>query len=169
MLIFTLTSIGLFGQLKLGQAKSEINFREGPGLQYKVANTISHSNLLVILPRESKNDFIEVFDIESSAYGFVARNLIEITDTLNFQQQQIFATTGEAKSGEVEMELVNQTAKSLYIWINGNSYFLSPFEKKVLIMNSEEIIYFSSAPGLFPVFGKENLAKGKSYRWNFSL
>lgn len=169
ILLFTIIPMNLAAQLKLGAAKTEINFREGPGLQHRIAYTINHSNLLVILPRESKNDFIEVFDVESSSYGFVAKDLIEITDTLNFQPQQVFEKTGETKSGEVEMELVNQTSKSLYVWINGNSYSLSPFEKKVLIMNSEEIIYFSSAPGLFPVFGKENLTKGKSYRWSFSL
>jgi len=33
----------------------------------------------------------------------------------------------------------------------------------------EDITFFSSAPGLFPVFGKEILKKGSSYRWNFSL
>lgn len=169
LLFMALASFDLFAQLKLGAAKSEINFREGPGLQFKVAYTINHSNLLVVLPRESKNDFIEVFDIESSSYGFVAENLIEIIDTLYFQQQQIFETTGEIETGETELELVNQTSKTLYTWINGNSYNLFPYEKKVLLMTTEEIIYFSSAPGLFPVFGKENLAKGKSYRWNFSL
>lgn len=169
LFLMIFASLDLSAQLMLGSAKSEINFREGPGLQFKVAFTINHSNLLVILPREAKNDFIEVFDIESSSYGYVAKNLIVVTDTLYFQQQQIFTATGETRTGEVEMELVNQTSKTLFTWINGNSYRLDPFEKKVLILDVEEIIYFSSAPGLYPVFGKESLAKGKTYRWNFSI
>ncbi len=36
-------------------------------------------------------------------------------------------------------------------------------------METEDITFFSSAPGLFPVFGKEILKKGNVYRWNFSM
>jgi hypothetical protein len=38
-----------------------------------------------------------------------------------------------------------------------------------LIFNDEEITYFSSAPGLYPVFGREILKKGNSYKWDFAL
>jgi uncharacterized protein YgiM (DUF1202 family) len=169
LILLTATSLNVFAQLKLGSAKSEINFREGPGLNYKVVSTINKSNLLVVLPRESKNNFIEVFDIETSSYGFVAENLIVITDTLNFQKQHFFESAGENETGETEIEMVNQTSQTLYVWINKNSYNLVPFEKKVLIMGTEEIVYFSSAPGMFPVFGKETLKKGNTYRLNFSL
>jgi uncharacterized protein YgiM (DUF1202 family) len=156
-------------QLKLGTAKSEINFREGPGLNYRIVSTIDHSNLLVILPREPLNDFIEVFDIETSSTGYVSENLIGVTDTLMAQKQLFFEKSGSAASGEVEIEMINKTSKTLFVWINKNTYNLSPFEKKVLIMNTEEITFFSSAPGLFPVFGKEILKKGSTYRWIFSL
>jgi uncharacterized protein YgiM (DUF1202 family) len=165
----TAACFNAFAQLKLGSAKSEINFREGPGTNFKVAYKIDKSNLLVILPREPRNDFIEVFDIESNSYGFVAENLITVTDTLNFQKQHFFERSGPNESGELEIELINGTSKTLFIWINDNTYNLFPFEKKVLEMNTEDIVFFSSAPGLFPVFGKETLKKGSSYRWNFSL
>jgi uncharacterized protein YgiM (DUF1202 family) len=167
--IIIVTSGNLFAQLKLGSAKSQINFREGPGLNYKVVSTIDNSNLLVILPREPQNNFIEVFDIETSSYGFVSENLISVIDTLNFQKQHFFERSGPNETGEIEIELTNRTSKTLYIWINTNTYNLSPFEKKVLLMSTEEIIFFSSAPGLFPVFGKEILKKGNSYRWDFTL
>jgi hypothetical protein len=35
-------------------------------------------------------------------------------------------------------------------------------------MDDEDIVYFSSAPGLFPGFGKEVLQKGNTYVWKFS-
>jgi len=167
--LITVASLDLYSQILLGSAKSQINFREGPGTDFKVVSTIDHSNLLVILPREPKNNFIEVFDIESSSYGFVSQNLITITDTLYFQKQKYFEKSGENEKGEVEIELINQTTKKLYIWINSISYNLSPYEKKVLVMDHEEITFFSSAPGLFPAFGKEILKKGNCYRWNFTL
>jgi uncharacterized protein YgiM (DUF1202 family) len=168
-ILMTVSSSGVFAQLKLGSAKSEINFREGPGLNYKVAYTVSSSNLLVVLPREPKNNYIEVFDIETNSYGFVSEKMIVITDTLNFQKQHFFEKSAENETGEIEIDMINQTSETLYVWINGNTYNLFPFEKKVLIMNVEEITFFSSAPGLFPVFGKEILKKGNVYRWNFSL
>ena len=169
LILMTAASFSLFAQLKLGSAKSQINFREGPGVKYNVTSTINSSNLLVILPREPRNNFIEVFDIETNLYGFVSENLITVIDSLNFQKQHFFERSGENSTGEVEIEMINQTSEILYIWINRNSYNLSPFEKKVLLMNTEDITFFSSAPGLFPVFGKEILKKGNSYRWNFSL
>ena len=159
----------VFAQLKLGSAKSEINLREGPGLNYKVAYSVSSSNLLVILPRAPKNGFIEVFDIETNSYGFVSEKLVVITDTLNFQKQHFFDRSGENETGEVEIDMVNQTTETLYVWINGNTYNLFAFEKKVLVMNMEDITFFSSAPGLFPIFGREVLKKGNTYRWSFSL
>jgi uncharacterized protein YgiM (DUF1202 family) len=169
LLLLTASSFNLFAQLKLGSAKSQINFREGPGLNFKVAATIDKSNLLVILPREPKNNFIEVFDIETSSYGFVSETLINIIDTLNFQEQHFFERSGENETGEIEIELVNHTSKTLYVWINSSTYNLMPFEKKMLVMKTEDVIFFSSAPGLFPVFGKEVLKNGNSYRWDFSL
>jgi uncharacterized protein YgiM (DUF1202 family) len=169
LILIALTSFQCYGQLKLGTANSEINFREGPGVNYKVSYKIDNSNLLVILPREPQNNFIEVFDIESSSYGFVAENLITITDTLYFQKQLFFEKSGENTGGYVEIELLNQTSKTLFVWINRNTYSLSAYEKKVLVMDVEDIMFFSSAPGLFPVFGKEILKKGNTYSWSFTL
>lgn len=159
----------IYGQLKLGGSQSEINFREGPYLNSKVLNTVGSSNLLVILPRETQNGFVEVFDIESNSFGFVYESLIKVTDTLYFQTQKFFERSDRNEQGEVVIELINRTAYSLFIWINRNVYSLAPSEKKELVFSEEEITYFSSAPGLFPVFGREILKKGNDYQWNFTL
>jgi hypothetical protein len=168
-LLLLLSGNPLYSQLKLGGSQSEINFREGPGLNSRVLSTISSSNLLVILPREVQNGFVEVFDIESNSFGFVYESLIKVTDTLNYQKQHFFERSGENENGDIEIELINRTDKSLFIWINKNIINLAPHEKKNLIFNDEEIIYFSSAPGLYPVFGKEILKKGYSYKWDFTI
>ena len=159
----------LYGQLKLGGSQSEINFREGPGLNSKVLSTVSSSNLLVILPGDSQNGFVEVFDIESSSFGYVYESLIKVSDTLNFQKQYFFEKSGENETSDIAIELINRTEKPLFVWINRNIFNLAPHEKKDLIFNDEEITYFSSAAGLYPVFGREILKKGNSYRWDFTL
>jgi len=159
----------IYGQLKLGGSQSEINFRVGPGMNSKVLSTVGSSNLLVILPGETQNGFVEVFDIESSSFGFVYESLVTITDTLYFQKQHFFERSGENENGDIAIELINRTDHSLFIWINKNSYTLAPHEKKDLIFNDEEITYFSSATGLYPVFGREILKKGYSYKWDFTL
>jgi hypothetical protein len=157
------------GQLKLGGSQSEINFREGPGVNSKILSTVSNSNLLVILPGEPQNGYVEVFDIESSSFGFVYEPLVKVTDTLRFQKQHFFEKSGENDTGDVGIELINRTDHSLFVWINKNVYNLAPHEKKELIFSDEDIIYFSSAPGLYPVFGREVLKKGTSYKLDFSL
>jgi len=163
-----LISAPVSAQLRLGNADAEINFRQGPGNNFKVLHTIDKSNLLVVLPRESLNGYIEAFDVETSSRGYVYESLVRITDTLKFGKQNFFEKAGETTNGNVEIELINSTTQPLYVWINKFSYDLSPFEKKILIMDDEDIIYFSSAPGLFPVFGKEVLQKGNTYIWKFS-
>ena len=169
LLLLLVYGLPLYAQLKLGGSQNEINFREGPGVNSKVLYTISSSNLLVILPREPQNGFVEVFDIESSSFGFVYESLIKVTDTLNFQKQHFFERSGENENGDITIQLMNRTDHSLFIWINKNIYNLAPHEKKDLIFNDEEITYFSSAPGLYPVFGREILKKGNSYKWDFTL
>lgn len=169
LLLLAVHIFPLYGQLKLGSSQSEINFREGPGINTKVLSTVRSSNLLVILQGESQNGFVQVFDIESSSFGFVYENLIKVTDTLNFQKQNFFQKSEKNENGDIAIELINRTSHSLFIWINKNIYNLVPHEKKELILNDEEITYFSSAPGLYPVFGREILKKGNYYQWNFSL
>lgn len=162
-------SSSVLAQLRIGSANSEINFRQGPGPNFKVMHKIDASNLLVVLPGESQNGFVEAFDVETSSRGYVYETLIKITDSLNYGKQNFFEKSGEGAEGEVQIELVNGTTKPLFIWINKMSYDISPFEKKILVLNAEEITYFSSAPGLFPIFGKEILQKGNIYVWKFSL
>jgi len=177
-ILFIFITLGLFiyaplnAQLRLGNVRGEINFREGPGNNFKVLHTINKSNLLVILPGEALNGYIEAFDIETSSRGYVYESLIRVTDTLKFSKQNFFEKaaemTAETTAGNVEIELINSTAHTLFVWINKFSYDISPYEKKVLVMDDVDITYFSSAPGLFPVFGREVLRKGKIYVWKFS-
>jgi len=169
LLLLVVVQLPICGQLKLGGSQSEINFREGPGVNSKVLSTIGSSNLLVILPGEPQNGFVEVFDIESSSFGFVYEPLIKVTDTLHFQKQHFFERSGENENGDVNIELINRTDHSLFIWINKKIYNLAPHEKKDLIFSDEEITYFSSAPGIYPVFGREILKKGSTYTWNYTL
>jgi hypothetical protein len=155
-------------QLRIGTASNKVNFRIGPGTNYKILQTIDTSNLLVVLPREPKNGFLEVFDVETSSRGYVHESLIRITDTLNFGKQHFFEKSGENATGDIQIELINGTALPLFVWINKISYDISPHEKKVLVLEDEKVIYFASAPGVFPVFGKETLQKGSTYTWKFS-
>jgi hypothetical protein len=169
LLLMLIGGSPLYCQLKLGSSQSEINFRQEPGMNSKVLNTVGSSNLLVILPREPQNGFVEVFDIESSSFGFVYESLINVTDTLDFSEQHFFERSGDTVAGVITIELINNTDHPLFLWINRNIFNLDPHEKKDLVFNDENIVYFSSASGLYPVFGREILKKGFSYKWNFTL
>jgi hypothetical protein len=169
LLLLLICQFSVFGQLKLGNSHSEINFRESAGMNSKVLSTISSSNLLVILPGEPQNGFVQVFDIESSSFGFVYEPLVTVTDTLHFQKQHFFERAGENEAGDISIDLINRTIHPLFVWINKNIISLAPHEKKSLVFGEEEIIFFSSAPGLFPVFGREILKRGYSYIWEFRL
>lgn len=163
-----LAFLPLQAQLRIGKANTGVNFREGPGINFAILHTIDSSNLLVVLPREPTHEYIEVFDVETSSRGYVHESLIGITDTLNFGKQHFFEKSGENATGDIQIELINSTTQTLFVWVNKFSYDIGPREKKVLILDEEEVIYFSSTPGMFPVFGKETLQKGSTYVWRFS-
>jgi uncharacterized protein YgiM (DUF1202 family) len=167
--IILLSGFPAKGQLKLGGSQSEINFREGPGLNSRILNTVSSSNLLVILPGEPANGYVQVFDIETNSFGYVYENLISITDTLYFQKQNYFERSDRTGTGDIVIELINRTDHRLFVWINRKTYNLEPYEKKDLVFSDEDITYFSSSPGLYPVFGREVLKQGYTYLWDFSL
>lgn len=76
IIIFVLTSFSLKAQLNLANCKSEVNFREGSGMNYEVVHTINQSNRLVILPGESINGFVEVFDVETGSLGYVFKLIL---------------------------------------------------------------------------------------------
>lgn len=160
-------SFPLKAQLRIGTANTSLNFREGPGTQFNILHTLTTSNLLVVLPRAPENDFIEVFDVETSKRGYVSESHVVITDTLTFGKQNFFEKSGASATGHIEIELLNGTTHHLFVWINQISYDIGPREKKILILEEEEVIYFTSTPGLFPVFGKENLQRGNTYIWKF--
>jgi uncharacterized protein YgiM (DUF1202 family) len=169
LLLLLVYQFKIYGQLKLGGSHSEINFREGPAINSRVLSTVSSSNLLVILPGDPENGYVQVFDIESNSFGYVYETLIQVTDTLYFQKQHFSERSGTDESGDIGIELINRTEHSLFVWINRNICFLAPHEKKDLVFTDEEITYFSSAPGLYPVFGREILKKGYTYKWDFTL
>lgn len=152
-----------------GHSAKEINFRNGPGLQHEIIHSIDQSNLLVILPGEEKNGFVEAFDVETSTLGYVYRSLIQVTDSLDLNQQKIFAERDSGSEGDVEIVLVNRIQHPLFVWINDQSYQVLPNQKITLVLSDTAITYFASTPGAFPIYGKEVLEKGISYRWQYSL
>ena len=156
-------------QLLIGHASTRINFREGPGTQYKIISTLATSNAIVILPRDTINNYLEAFDIEFNHHGYVHVDLITITDTMQPNKQKFFQKEQTKNKFSIQIELYNRTNEDLFIWINGISYDLEPREIKTLQFDDNEIHYFAAAKGIFPVYGLESLMKGYTYKWDFRL
>ena len=88
--------------------------------------------------------------------------LIETEQRYDFNLRwSILAFVGAGK------DVYKRQTHVLFVWINQISYNIEPREKKILILEDEEVIYFTSTPGLFPVFGKEILELGGKYVWKF--
>ena len=156
-------------QLLIGHSTKGINFRSGPGTNFKVIGNIKKENALVILPRDTVNNYIEVFDIETNLHGFVYLNLILITDTMHPHKQKFFQKEQANNTYNIQIELYNKTNDDLFVWINGISYNLEPREVKILQFDDQKINYFAAAKGIFPVYGYESLMKGYTYKWDFKL
>lgn len=168
-ILFISTLNTLSAQLQVGNSKQRVNFREGPGTNYQIHHSVEKTDLLIILPRPVKNNYVEVFDVQSNTHGFIYKPLINIGDSLPPNPQKFFAKKEQNKGGNVELEIVNGTNKELFVWINQIVYNLAPYEKKILSFDNSDITYFASLKGVFPIYGKEELMTGYTYIWNFNL
>lgn len=159
-----------YGQLLVGHTTGRINFREGPGAGAKVHSTLDKGNTIIVLPRDTVKGYIEVFDVESAYHGYIYKSLVIVTDTMDPQKQNFFQKEGKANEKYIiEIDLTNRTSMNLFVWMNGITYRLGPYEKKVLELTDGKIKYFAAAKGIFPIYGFEELLNGYTYKWEFKL
>jgi hypothetical protein len=167
--VFMLCSFLAYSQSYLGHVTKQVNFRQGPSIDYGVISTLPAGTMLFIISLETNNDFYNVIDIENDKEGYVHKAFIELGDLVGENQSGVFVPTGSSSKFDPEIEIFNNTSRSLTLKLNNTIHSFMPYEKKLLTFSAGLCYYRASAPGVVPNIGTETMENNKAYKWEFFI
>jgi len=169
LLLFSAISISAFSQSYLGWTTKQVNFRESPSTDATILSSLKGGTQIFIVSLDAENDFYNVIDIETNTEGYVHKNFVKVGKQVKENDQGIFTPSGETTSYNPDIEIFNNTSKSLTLKLNSETYTFSPKEKRTLTLSPGTISYRASAPGVMPNIGTEFLKSNQGYTWEFYI
>jgi hypothetical protein len=166
ILSVALTSIG-FSQSYLGTVTKQVNFREGPGKEYPIIASLAPRSQVFIISLEPENDFYNIIDIATDREGFIHKSFVNVGQRIRENESGMFTPNGRTSSYKPEIEIYNNTALTLTLKLNSDTYIFSPKQKQILTLSPGSYNYRASAPGVIPNIGTENMASNMGYTWEF--
>jgi hypothetical protein len=167
--ILILFSFNSFSQSYLGWVTKQVNLREGPGTSYDVIKSLQAGTQIFIVSLDSEDDFYQVVDIATDKEGFIHRSFIKVGQLVKRNDEGMFIPSGQSSTSNSELEIFNNTSRTLTLKLNSDSYTFSPMQKKTLTFIPGAYEYRASAPGVIPNIGTENLKSDIKYTWQFYI
>lgn len=168
--IFVFLSASLvFSQSYLGWVTKEVNFRQGPGLDYNVLSSLKPGSQIFIISLESENDFYNVIDIATNTEGYVHKSFVKLGDLIEKNERGMFTPIGKTSNYDPEIEILNNTSLTLTLKLNSKTYTFSPKQKRKLILSPGFYDYRASASGVIPSIGTEYMESNMRYTWEFYI
>lgn len=162
-------SVAATGQASLGRVSKQVNFREGPGTDYKIIKPLNQGAQVFIISSNLENDFYNIIDINSNKEGYVHKSYIKIEKDLPKNSDGIFNPKGSTGTYNAEIEIYNKTSKTLTLRLNKEVYTFLPKEKRTLSLVPGTYNYIASAPSVMPDYGNESLDSNSAYTWQFYI
>lgn len=162
-------SVSAFGQSYLGSISNQVNFREGPGTAYKVIKALKQGAQVFIISSFSENEFYNIIDIESNKEGYVHKSYITIEKELPKNSEGIFNPNGSIDTYNAQLEIFNNTSKTLTLRLNKEVFTFRAKEKKTLSVTPGNYDYIASAPSVMPDYGNESVNSNSAYTWEFYI
>ena len=154
----------------LGFVKQTVNFREGPGTDYSIIKTLSAGTQIFIVSNNKKNNYYNVIDLETNLEGFVYNTYVEFDKPIEINEDDLFVENGKSSFSSIsEVDVYNNTNKTLTVFIGGSNYLFSAQEKRKISIKPNEYKYRVTAPGVIPYLGKDNIKSGYNYSWEFYI
>jgi hypothetical protein len=170
ILLFAILLSGMtsFSQSYLGTISKQVNMREGPGADYKVLVSLKPQTQVFIESIEPENDFYSIIDIASNKAGFVHKSYVTIGKELP-KSEGLFTPTGSSVNENPEVEIFNNTSRTMTLKLNSESHVFKPKEKKTLTLSPISYSFIASAPNVIPNYGSETLSSNTRYTWEFYI
>ena len=153
----------------LGWITKTVNLRKGPGLEYSIIKTLEAGKQIFIISDVSINNYYNIIDIESNTDGFVYKSFIETGDKVEKSKGEMFTSTGNTDKYETQVEIFNNTNKTLTLKLNKKSHRFSPKEKTTISIKPGLVNYIASAPNVIPLNGSKNFDEYSSWTWQFYI
>jgi hypothetical protein len=167
--LLMLCSVMAYSQSYLGHVTKQVNFRQGPGTDYTVISSLIPGTMLFIISLETNNDFYNVIDIATDKEGYIHKSFVKIGDLVQENESGLFIPNGSSSNYNPEIDIFNNTALTLTLKLNNNTYAFLPYEKKHITLAAGICQYRASAPGVVPNIGTEIMENSKGYTWEFYI
>lgn len=168
ILVFGIAN-NLKAQSFMGWATATVNFREGPGTDYEIISKIQGGSQIFIISNETENDFFNVIDIKTNNEGYIHKNYVKLGELVPFREGGVFQPSGKSDSYESEVEIFNNTVKTLILNMGNVRHEFKPREKRWLSLIPGEFNFRASAAGVIPMIGKELFLQNQKYTWEFYI
>lgn len=162
------TSIG-FSQSYLGWVTKQVNFREGPGINYGILSSLKQGTQIFIVSLETENDFYNIIDIATDKDGYIHKSFVKLGQIVEKNERGMFTPSGKTSSYNSEIEIFNNTSLTLTLKLNTETYNFSPNQKRTISLSPGAYNYRASAPGVIPNIGTEYMESNMGYTWQFYI
>ena len=169
LLLISFLSFSAYSQSYIGWISKQVNFRESPSTDAPILSSLKAGSQIFIISLYAENDFYNIIDIETNTEGYVHKNFVKVGQQVKENDQGIFTPSGETTSYNPDIEIFNNTNKTLTLKLNSEVYTFSPKEKRTLTLSPGTITYRASAPGVMPNIGTESLKSNQGYTWEFYI
>ena len=157
-------------QSYLAYVKQTANFRKGPGTQYNIIKPLTAGTQIFVISTIDKNNYYNVIDLETNTEGYIYKTYVQLDRVIEINEDDLFVESGKSSSSIVsEVEVYNNTNKTLTIFIGGNSFIFSAQEKRKINIKPGQYDYRVTAPGVLPYLGKDKIVSGSNYSWQFYI
>lgn len=158
-----------FGQSYLGTITKQVNFREGPGSDYGVLSSLRPQTQVFIISLHTENDYYNIINIDKDVEGYVHKSFVKVGKLISKSTESVFTPVGKTASSNAEVEVYNNTSKTLTLKMNTQLFSFGPQETKNINLYPGEYEFRASAPGVIPYLGTESLDGKQGYSWQFYI
>ena len=153
----------------IGWITKTVNFRVGPSKEFSIIKSLERGNEIFIISDLPENSYYNIIDIESNKEGYVHMAFVEFGDKIEKSKGEMFTSKGATNKYETQIEIYNNTNKTLTLKLNTNKFKFSPQEKRTISMKPGEVNYIASAPNVIPLNGSKNFEGYNVYTWQFYI
>ena len=172
LLVLTLlfvVSLSMYSQSYLGSVTKQVNFRQGPGTDFDIISSLRPGTQIFIVSLDSENDFYNIIDIATDTEGWIHKSFIKLGQIVEKNEEGIFTQNGQSSTYNPEIEIFNNTALTLTLKLNSETYSFSAKQKRTIMVTPGSYSYRASAPGVIPNIGTEFMESNMSYSWQFYI
>jgi len=167
---FLFTAFATFGQSYLGWVTQTANLRNGPGTTYGIIKQLPAGTPILVYSATQENGFYKVMDIDTGIDGYISRSLVELDEVIPEQSEGKDPFNRiESPEANPQLEIVNNTSRTLTLTLNNEKYTFGPREAKSITISPGRYRYIASAAGVLPNIGNKNFESYSKYTWTFYI